>query len=133
MPSSVRSRRRLFACALLVLGATVWCGRASAYRPFDGTDAAVADLGQLEIELGLFGLLWQQANKTLIAPAAIVNYGFAKNWELVLQGQLETPLSSSDPSSFTMAGAFLKGVLRPGSLQEKTGLRIPTKADSCSD
>src|SRR5580700_6079904 len=123
----MRPQRRLFASMLLVLATTVWSGRAWAYRPFDGTDAAVADLGQLEIELGLLGLLRQQANKTLIAPATIVNYGFAKNWELVLQGQLETPPSSSDPSSLTMAGAFLKNVLRPGGLQEKPGPSIATE------
>jgi hypothetical protein len=127
MQVCVRPERRLLACVLLGLATTVWSDRASAYRPFDGTDAAVADLGQLEIELGPLGLLWQQANKTLIAPAYIVNYGFAKNWELVLQGQLETPLASSDPSSLTMAGAFLKGVLRPGSLQEKSGPSIATE------
>jgi hypothetical protein len=27
-----------------------WCGGAQAYRPFDGTDAAVAEPGQVEIE-----------------------------------------------------------------------------------
>jgi periplasmic divalent cation tolerance protein len=29
-----------------------WCGTAQAYRPFDGTDAAVAETGELEIEFG---------------------------------------------------------------------------------
>ena len=29
-----------------------WCGEAEAYRPFDGTDAAVAETGEIEIELG---------------------------------------------------------------------------------
>jgi hypothetical protein len=112
---------------LLALAATAWSDRASAYRPFDGTDAAVADLGQLEIEFGPLGLLRQEASKTLIAPAVIGNYGFAENWEMVLQGQLETPLSSSDPTSLTMAAAFLKNILRPGSLQEKSGASIATE------
>ena len=31
---------------------TFWCGEAEAYRPFDGTDAAVAETGEIEIELG---------------------------------------------------------------------------------
>jgi hypothetical protein len=31
---------------------TFWCGEADAYRPFDGTDAAVAETGEIEIELG---------------------------------------------------------------------------------
>jgi len=29
----------------------VWVVPASAYRPFDGTDAAVADKGKMEIEM----------------------------------------------------------------------------------
>jgi hypothetical protein len=31
---------------------TCWCGDVHAYRPFDGTDAAVAETGEMEIELG---------------------------------------------------------------------------------
>ena len=31
---------------------TFWCGEVKAYRPFDGTDAAVAETGEIEIELG---------------------------------------------------------------------------------
>ena len=31
---------------------TFWCREVEAYRPFDGTDAAVADTGDVEIELG---------------------------------------------------------------------------------
>ena len=29
-----------------------WCNEAAAYRPFDGTDAAVAETDTVEIELG---------------------------------------------------------------------------------
>src|SRR3989449_6454946 len=45
--------------ALLLLVSTSiigWSGISFAYRPFDSTDAAVADVGQLEVELAL---LWQ--------------------------------------------------------------------------
>ena len=31
---------------------TGWCRSSAAFRPFDGTDAAVADTGKVEIELG---------------------------------------------------------------------------------
>ena len=75
--------------------------------------------------------VWQLAftpdQKTLIAPAFVYNYGFGKNWELVLEGQLETPLSPSGTSTFTEAGAFLKGVLRPGSLQDQPGPSVATE------
>ena len=100
---------------------------ASAYRPFDGTDAAVADKDKFEIELQPAGLLKDASGKTLIAPAARFNYGYTENWEAVLEGQFENPLSPSGPASLTAAGAFLKGVLREGSLQDKTGPSVATE------
>ena len=65
--------------------------------------------------------------KTLIAPAVVYNYGFIKDWELVLQSQLETTLSPSGTTNLTESGAFLKHVLRPGSLQDRTGPSIATE------
>jgi len=94
---------------------------ALAYRPFDGTDAAVADVHEVEIELQPVGIERTPDQKTLIAPHIVYNYGFIKNWELVLESQLETPLSPSGPSTWTTSGAFLKHVLRPGSLQDQSG------------
>ena len=35
----------------IVVGVLAWSVSAFAYRPFDGTDAAVADPGEVEIEL----------------------------------------------------------------------------------
>src|SRR5262249_58357656 len=63
----------------------------------------------------------------LIAPATRLNYGFAKNWEAVLEGQIQTPLSPSGPSSLQAAAFSLKTVLREGSLQDKTGPSIATE------
>jgi hypothetical protein len=100
---------------------------ALAYRPFDGTDAAVADKDKFEVELQPAGLLKDASGKTLIAPAARFNYGYTENWEAVLEGQFENPLSPSGPASLTAAGAFLKGVLREGSLQDKSGPSIATE------
>ncbi len=100
---------------------------ALAYRPFDGTDAAVADVHEVEIELQPFGYERSRDQKTLIAPHIIYNYGFIKDWELVLESQLETPLSPSGPSTWKESGAFLKHVLRPGSLQDKSGPSIATE------
>jgi hypothetical protein len=98
-----------------------------AYRPFDGTDAAVADQGKMEIELQPAGRLRDSSGTALIAPAARFNYGLTETWEAVLEGQIQTPLSPSGPSNLTAAGAFLKGVLRPGSLQDKTGPSVATE------
>ena len=110
-------------CVCLLMG----LGPASAYRPFDGTDAAVADKDHFEIELQPAGFLKDASGKTLIAPAARFNYGYTENWEAVLEGRFENPLSPSGPASLREAGAFLKGVLREGSLQEKTGPSIATE------
>jgi hypothetical protein len=98
-----------------------------AYRPFDGTDAAVAAPGEVEIELQPAGRLREGGNTTLVAPATVFNYGLSEGWEAVFQGQGQTPLSLSGPTSLTAAGAFLKHVLQPGSLQDKTGPSIATE------
>ena len=112
---------------IAVLAALAVCSPALAYRPFDGTDAAVADLYEVEVELQPAGIQRSPDQKTLIAPAFVYNYGFAKNWEFVLEGQLETPLSPSGTSTFTQAGAFFKGVVRPGALQDQPGPSVATE------
>ena len=110
-------------CICLLMG----IAPASAYRPFDSTDAAVAEKDKFEIEFQPAGLLKDESGKKLIAPAARFNYGYAENWEAVLEGRIETPFSPSGPSNLREAGAFLKGVLREGSLQDKTGPSIATE------
>ena len=47
---------------------------ALAYRPFDGTDAAVTDEGEMEIELGPAEYQREGSERTLIAPAVTLNY-----------------------------------------------------------
>jgi hypothetical protein len=100
------------------------CGPAWAYRPFNGTDAAVADLGEMEVELQPAGRLQEGSSTTLVAPWTVLNFGFAQRWEAVLEGRGETPLSPGGPTTFTEGGAFLKHVLREGSLQDKEGPSI---------
>ena len=103
------------------------CDSAFAYRPFDGTDAAVAEPGQLEIELGPGEPVWQGSERFLIAPALVLNFGLTKQLEAVLEGRLFTPLSSSDPVVLKDAAASLKYVVRPGVLQDKPGPSIATE------
>jgi hypothetical protein len=100
---------------------------AAAYRPFDGTDAAVANLNEVEIELQPAGHLQTGPQSTLIAPEVVYNYGFAERWEMVLQTQAETPLSPGGPSSLAATGAFLKYVIQPGVLQGQSGVSIATE------
>jgi len=97
---------------------------AFAYRPFDSTDAAVAEKGDLELELGPRGFLKTDAGRFLVAPSAIFNLGIARDWELVLQGRHFILLDGmAGDSRFRLidTGLFLKGVLREGSLQEVHG------------
>jgi hypothetical protein len=111
------------ATALLLGGSS----QAHAYRPFDGTDAAIADPGEVEVELQPAGAQWSQGQNQLIAPAVVLNYGFLENWEAVLEGQLQTPFSPSGPTSLAASGAFLKHIIRPGSLQDQLGPSIATE------
>src|SRR5215471_10829602 len=91
---------------------------ASAYRPFDLTDAAVADFRETEIEFGPVQFRHDDSGNTLIAPAVVYNYGFTKNWELVIEGRGEHPFSDEDTNSRVADDAIsLKGVLREGVLQ----------------
>jgi hypothetical protein len=119
--------KRLVSASVIALCLIAWSGPAWAYRPFDGTDAAVAAPGELEIELQPAGRLREGGNTTLVAPATVINYGLNEGWEAVFEGRGETPLSPSGPTSLTAAGAFLKHVLQPGSLQDKTGPSVATE------
>jgi len=100
---------------------------ASAYRPFDGTDAAVADLHEVEIEYQSFG--WQRSGgqTALTGPGMVFNYGFAERWEFVAQGFADIPLSSSGAAGFVDTGVFLKYVVSPGVLQGGSGVSIATE------
>jgi hypothetical protein len=119
--------KRLASGSCIAFALAVCSAPAFAYRPFDGTDAAVAALGELEIELQPAGRLHDETGTKLIAPATVINYGFSEGWELVLEGQGNWPLSPTGPTSLTAAGAFLKHVLLPGSLQDKTGPSVATE------
>jgi len=120
-------RRRFTTGVVIASGLIAWCQPASAYRPFDGTDAAVAKKGEMEIELQPAGRLRDESGTSLIAPAMVLNYGLSENWEVVLEGQGQTPLSPMGPTTLTAAGAFLKGVLVPDSLQDKPGPSFATE------
>src|SRR6516225_4298334 len=114
--------------ALAAAGVTLWCGEAEAYRPFDGTDAAVADPGDVEIEFGPVEYLREGAEHMLFAPDLRVNYGFALDWEASLEGDVSHGLTAGIPgTSVIESEALLKAVLREGSLQEKTGPSVATE------
>jgi hypothetical protein len=107
-----------------------WCSTAHAFRPFDGTDATVADPGDVEIELGPAEYLREGSERVLFAPALRLNFGFARDWEGTIEGDLAHALAG-DMTGTSLVGniASLKGVLREGSLQEKPGPSIATEFD----
>src|ERR1700687_154939 len=113
--------------SLTLLGLVAMATPAFAVLPFHGTDAAVVGVGKMEIELQPAGRLRDDTGTTLIAPATRFNYGFTEGWEAVLEGLIQNPPSPSGPSSLSAAGMFLKGVLKPGSLQDKTGPSVATE------
>lgn len=118
---------RCEAAALMFLSVAACSGPAFAYRPFDGTDAAVAAPGELEVELQPAGVQHEQATRTLIAPWTVLNIGLSEGWEAVFEGRGETPLSPSGPTELARGGAFLKHVVVPGSLQDKSGPSVATE------
>jgi hypothetical protein len=103
---------------------------ASAYRPFDSTDAAVAGPGEFELELGPLGRLREGSKRLRVAPTVIGNVGLAGDRELVIEGRREVALDRDvgEPRSAVVDnGVFLKQVLRPGVLQDKPGPSVATE------
>ena len=95
-----------------------------AYRPFVSTDAAVADPKEVEIELGYFNLERTGRQNTIATPSMVLNYGVAKNVELVGELRLEVSpqVEISDPA------VSLKGVVKEGVLQDRPGLSAAVEA-----
>jgi len=103
---------------------------ARAYRPFNSTDAAVAEKGQVEIELGPFGLVQEGSDRWLVAPSVILNWGIADRWEVVLEGRHFVHLGPAAPEPRLRVedvALSLKTVLREGSLQDKGGISVATE------
>ena len=117
-------------------------GQAFAYRPFDGTDAAVAAGGELELELGPVGLLDSRTDRELIVPAGIINLGVYRNTELVLEGKEHYRLTERmlDATGSRAGGAFavtdtafsVKHVFKQGFLQGRAGTSVASEVSICS-
>src|SRR5271166_5515702 len=125
----VTSRTMRFAA--VVLGALflpwlAWPLEASAYRPFDGTDADVAALHETELELQTVGY-YRAGSSRYFDPGGVVNYGLFPRVELVLQGFDFVPQgTASGLNRLTDTGLFVKAVWREGCLQQKEGPSFAT-------
>ena len=126
-PGRGSSRRCLALGATALMGFVAWSAPALAYRPFDGTDAAVAGLNEVEVELQPAGWLRIGPQSALVAPFVVYNYGFADRWEVVLQTSMLSPIIGGGEPSIAANGAFLKYVILPGVLQGEPGVSIATE------
>ncbi|HJO12089.1 MAG TPA: hypothetical protein QGI39_08630 [Gammaproteobacteria bacterium] len=93
---------------------------ARAYRPFDSTDADVADAAELEIELGYFGWERAEGDSVYFTPQLVLNYGLTSAFEVIAEFDVE-----HDPggkSQLIDPGIFLKTVIKQGVLQERPGV-----------
>ena len=109
------------------LVAAVWLTRgatALAYRPFDGTDAAVAEVGEFEAELGSAYTRREDGHATLALPATVLNLGFARHLEAVVDFKPVLALGAApEGERFELADtdALVKWVFVPGSMQGGRG------------
>lgn len=105
-----------------------WRTPAFAYRPFDGTDAAVAGKGEVEVELGPLEFFREGPERSVFVPDSRLNYGFADRWEVVIEGLVARGLSpEARKFSFLGDDIQLKTVLREGVLQDKPGPSVATE------
>ncbi len=120
--------RAVRAVWLFVFGVVcVWPSSASAYRPFDGTDADVAQTHEWEFEMQSVGYYRSEGSEYFV-PGGVLNYGLFPRVELVLQAfAFVRTVSGAGPNRFTDTGLFAKIVWREGCLQEKEGLSFATE------
>src|SRR3954453_2172870 len=107
---TVRTRPILGAAGMAVL---CWAQPSAAYRPFDGTDADVAEPGEVELEIGPVGYHQQGSSRFIVAPALIANYGFARGLEAVLEGSQYIPSNGAhDSRQIQNVALSVKSLLR---------------------
>jgi hypothetical protein len=116
------------ACRIVVaLLCLTWSTDACAYRPFDGTDADVAEPHEWEFEMQTVGY-YRIGTSQYVDPGGVLNYGLVPRVEIVLQGFGFVPYDAQiGPSKFTETGLFAKVVWREGCLQEKDGPSFATE------
>lgn len=109
------------------IAAAAW-SPAYAYRPFDGTDAAVAEPGVFELEIGA-SRVRQGDSRTLALPAATFNFGIAGDTEIVIDARLARQLGAYEGyrTSLDDTALSVKHVWRKGVLQDEAGISIASE------
>ena len=128
MIRSERSRIRGSAAAA-ALAVAALAPPALAYRPFDQTDADVAELHRWELEIGPVALRRSRDELILVAPSLILNYGAAPHVELVVEGKNERAVGHGGADADRRwkpqeLAVSIKAVVRRGSLQGEPGPSI---------
>lgn len=119
--------RRFYFSFIILSGILIFSPNAFAYRPFVSTDAAVSELNKTEVEIGFLDFSHAERN-TIDAPSLRLNYGFAKDWEVVAESDLQVYREgSSRDVELTDSAISLKKVMREGVLQEKQGLSVASE------
>ena len=98
---------------------------AHAYRPFDGTDAAVTEEGVFELEAGVGHTRIGDVDSVAL-PSLVFNYGLPHDTEIALEGQVNhqaaSKVDSLGDTQLTMKHVFVKG-----SLQDATGTSVASE------
>jgi hypothetical protein len=113
--------------ACLLCGALSVTRQASAYRPFDGTDAGVAETGHFEVELGPAHYYRYGQTAYLIAPDGVLNLGFAPHFEAVADFKqliAESHVGAGSRASLQGTDVLVKWLAREGTLQGQSGLGL---------
>jgi hypothetical protein len=114
--------RRALLATPVALALAIVSAPALAYRPFDGTDADVADTGDFELELGPVQWYSQRDSHYLIAPATVLNLGLVPRLELVVdfQNYAGIDIPTGQPRNQLLdTDVLAKYVVIPGVLQGK--------------
>jgi hypothetical protein len=129
--------RRLVA-TLAALESLLLPSTAEAYRPFDGTDADVAENGAFELELGPAQWYYQTdagggplRGHYVVAPATVLNFGVFEDTEVVVDFQdfvALGPLAGRPAAALLGTDVLLKHLFRKGALQGKTGVSFAVEA-----
>jgi hypothetical protein len=106
---------------IAAMAGACWAPCAHAMRPFEGTDAAVAEPGIFELEFSPIGYVRNGPERLLIGPYVVGNVGFSGDTELVLEGRVQRQqggIPDGYRSSLGDTMISVKHVFRHGSLQE---------------
>ncbi len=130
-PRNRSATLRKLVASLVSVAALGFASRAHAYRPFDGTDADVAEVGVFELELGPAQFYRRASSNYVIAPATVLNLGVIPKLELVVdfnQVIANRPDEGESRVRWLDTDFLLKWLIRPGSLQGAHGISVALEA-----